>query len=338
MAYSHYRSHAPGWGTQQFQLGAPPLPNYQPQSTWTGQDFYSAHAGGDPSLYQNTITRNSSGMGSVGKHEAKVLHRRAYAGLGEITHMLPQEIGGAAAYEAYRQVKYGSSMYQFLHGDYERQREALRGLAIAEVVRLWQDTGRGIDQYGLQVACDAAAATAYHIVSQRESEESQGMGVGYGAGSYRDRRNSFSAFPPSYASSGGYGTGSGFGGTSTLGGGSPLMPASQMGMGASPIPVPGSPYAHMSMGVPYVSSVGSVGGGVPTSYGGGGYGYAGSYGSYGTPGYDVGGLQAANAYHLGGYASLPGSPQTIIIPPPEGRRHRSSRRHHRRHHSHDRYS
>jgi len=187
-----------------------------------------------------------------------------------------------------------------------------------------------MDQYGQQVACDAAAATAYHIVSQREMEESQGMGMGFGTGSYRDRRNSFGAFPtPGYASSGGYGAGSVYGGASTLGGGSPLMIS-------SPIPVPGSPYAHMGGGVPYVGSMGSVGGGFPSSYGG----YAGSYGSYGTPGYDVGGLQLGNAYPLGGYASLPGSPQTIVIPPPEGRRHRHRHHHHhhRRHRSHDRYS
>ena len=35
-------------------------------------------------LYQNTISRLSSGMGGVGpvgKHEARIWHRRAYAGL-----------------------------------------------------------------------------------------------------------------------------------------------------------------------------------------------------------------------------------------------------------------
>ncbi|KAH9032642.1 hypothetical protein EDB84DRAFT_1561913 [Lactarius hengduanensis] len=322
MAYSYYRSHAPGWGTQQFQLGAPPMPSYQPQSTWTGQDFYSAHAlGGDPMLYQNTISRATSG-GGVGKHEAKIWHHRAYGGLGEVTHMLPQEVGAAAAYEAYRQVKYGSGMYQFLHGDYERQQEALRGLAIAEVVRLWQDTGRGMDQYGQQVACDAAAATAYHIVSQRESEESQGLG--FGSGSYRDRRNSFGAFPTQgYASSGGYGTGSVYGGASPL-------------MGASPIPVPGSPYSTMGGGVPF-GSMGSVGGGLASPYGG----HVGQYGTYGSPhGYDVGGLQAAGGYPMS-YPGLSTSP-TIVIPPPpsEGRhrhRHRHHSHHHRRHRSHDRY-
>ena len=47
---------------------------------------------------------------------------------------MPQEIGAAAAYEAYRQVKYGQNVYSFLYSDFERQREALRALAIAEGV------------------------------------------------------------------------------------------------------------------------------------------------------------------------------------------------------------
>jgi hypothetical protein len=97
--------------------------------------------------------------------------------------MMPQQIGFAAAYEAYRQIRYRSNVYNHLYTDYELQRAALRALAIAEgmslsillclmsyvsfhltkAARLWQDTGRGIDQYGLQMACDAAAATASHI-------------------------------------------------------------------------------------------------------------------------------------------------------------------------------
>lgn len=44
------------------------------------------------------------------------------------------EIGAAAAYEAYRQLKYGHNVYSFLYSDFERQREALRALAIAEGV------------------------------------------------------------------------------------------------------------------------------------------------------------------------------------------------------------
>ena len=46
--------------------------------------------------------------------------------------MLPEELGHAAAYEAYRTWKHNSFMYEPLSGDLERQREALIGLAIAE--------------------------------------------------------------------------------------------------------------------------------------------------------------------------------------------------------------
>ena len=48
--------------------------------------------------------------------------------------MMPQEIGAAAAYEAYRQIKYGTNVYSFLYDDYDRQHEALRAMAIAEGV------------------------------------------------------------------------------------------------------------------------------------------------------------------------------------------------------------
>jgi hypothetical protein len=48
--------------------------------------------------------------------------------------MMPLEIGAAAAYEAYRQIKYGHNVYSFLYSDFERQREALRALAVAEGV------------------------------------------------------------------------------------------------------------------------------------------------------------------------------------------------------------
>jgi hypothetical protein len=46
--------------------------------------------------------------------------------------MLPEEIGHAAAYEAYRTWMHNSSIYEPLSGDAERQREGLIGLAIAE--------------------------------------------------------------------------------------------------------------------------------------------------------------------------------------------------------------
>jgi hypothetical protein len=252
--------------------------------------------------------------------------------------MMPEEIGAAAAYEAYREMKYSSSMYNFLYTDFERHREALRGMAIAEgnvtidpspfhfthvidsfiikVVRLWQDTGRVLDQHGQQVACDAAASTADQILAQRGMEGGH-LGMGLGAGSYRDRRNSFSAYPAS-----GY---AGSMGGSVYGGSSPMM---------GTMSIPGSPYSPMGGGLPVGMPMSSYGGG----YGGG---YAGSYGGYAASPYDLsGGLQVPGMGYPGYATSLPGSPAAIILPPAEGHHHRHrsrSHRHHRRHRSHDRY-
>jgi hypothetical protein len=50
--------------------------------------------------------------------------------------MMPQQIGFAAAYEAYRRIKYGFNVYNLLYTDYWRQYEALRALAIAEGMSL----------------------------------------------------------------------------------------------------------------------------------------------------------------------------------------------------------
>jgi hypothetical protein len=51
---------------------------------------------------------------------------------GELSRMLPEDIGHAAAYEAYRTWIHNSSIYEPLSGDIARQREGLIGLAIAE--------------------------------------------------------------------------------------------------------------------------------------------------------------------------------------------------------------
>jgi hypothetical protein len=71
--------------------------------------------------------------------------------------MGPQEIGFAAAYEAHRQIKYGANVYNNLYTDYERQREALRALAIAEglspsILRL-SHASRGFPPYQKPRAC-----------------------------------------------------------------------------------------------------------------------------------------------------------------------------------------
>jgi len=61
--------------------------------------------------------------------------------------MMPMEIGAAAAYEAYRQIKYGHNVYSFLYSDFERQREALRALAVAEGVCYHNHTSLSIDPH-----------------------------------------------------------------------------------------------------------------------------------------------------------------------------------------------
>ncbi|KAJ6497873.1 hypothetical protein C8R45DRAFT_984522 [Mycena sanguinolenta] len=178
MNYNYYQHNVPGWGTNQLQFGQPPAPPFQPQPNWGGQDFYNAHAiNPDSSLYNNAWNRVRSYSGSavdngVGMHEAKHWHRRAYGGLGELGQMQAEEIGHAAAYEAYRTWIHNSSMHEPLSGDVERQREGLIGLAVAEASRLLQVSNRSMDQYARTVASESAAATAsiifYH---SREREE-----------------------------------------------------------------------------------------------------------------------------------------------------------------------
>ncbi|KAF8054169.1 hypothetical protein FPV67DRAFT_1683026 [Lyophyllum atratum] len=44
MSYGYYQQNSPGWGTNQYQFGPPPTPNFQSQPSWGGMDFYRAHA------------------------------------------------------------------------------------------------------------------------------------------------------------------------------------------------------------------------------------------------------------------------------------------------------
>ncbi|KAL0956120.1 hypothetical protein HGRIS_002287 [Hohenbuehelia grisea] len=172
MAYNYYRTAQPGWGTSQFQFGAPPVPAFQPQPSWGGVDYYRAHAGSpDSSLFDhawNRVRNFSDGVSNfgVGLHEARHWHRRAYGGLGELATMQPSEIGHAAAYEAYRTWIHNSSIYEPISGDLERQREGLIGLSVAEAARLLQYTQRPMDTYTRTEASDAAAATASVIFRQ----------------------------------------------------------------------------------------------------------------------------------------------------------------------------
>ena len=97
--------------------------------------------------------------------------------------MQPNEIGHAAAYEAYRTWIHNSSIYEPLSGDIERQREALTGLAVAEGLllgsschiymliinlasRLLQYSSLPADNYTRLAASEAAAHTASYIFYQ----------------------------------------------------------------------------------------------------------------------------------------------------------------------------
>ncbi|RPD73767.1 hypothetical protein L226DRAFT_464829 [Lentinus tigrinus ALCF2SS1-7] len=168
MAYDYYRNNIPGWGTSQFQFGAPPAPMFHPQPSWGGLDFFNAHAiNPDPMLYNTVMARapHFAGMG-LGRDQARYWHKRIYSGLIPLMQVLPNDMGAAAAYEAYRMWKHNSFLYEPLGADREAQREGLIGMAIGEATRLWQYAGRPTDTYGLRAACEAAAAAA-SILAER---------------------------------------------------------------------------------------------------------------------------------------------------------------------------
>lgn len=97
--------------------------------------------------------------------EARRSNRRAYGNFGEINHMQPEEIGHAAAYQAYRSWLHNGSMYD-VHADRERQRAGLVGIAVAEVTRLLQYSARPLDRYSQSLAAEAAAQTVTSLFSQ----------------------------------------------------------------------------------------------------------------------------------------------------------------------------
>ncbi|KAH7108124.1 hypothetical protein BKA62DRAFT_681137 [Auriculariales sp. MPI-PUGE-AT-0066] len=189
--YSQYQA-MPGWGSQQYAFAAPPAPTYQPQPTWRGADYYSAHYGQpDNSLFDYVWSRVRGafvGIG-VGKEEAKYWHRRVYGGMADIPGMEPRHVGAAAGYEALRIWQYHKAIYrQPLSDDHEREREALAGLAVGEGSKLWQYTGRFSDKYGRREACEVAAATAARIFNEKYDYDSYEAYESYGG---RSRRNSF---------------------------------------------------------------------------------------------------------------------------------------------------
>ncbi|KAI0071789.1 hypothetical protein K474DRAFT_1701409 [Panus rudis PR-1116 ss-1] len=215
MAYEYYRTSYPGWGQQQLNFGAPPIPNIQPQPHWSGWDYYSAHGiNPDPSLFYSIMDRiRGYGLnGGYDKRDARVFHHRIYSGLVPLTQTLPTDIGAAAAYEAYRMWKHHHQiLYAQIGGQREREREGLIGLAVAEATHLWQYSGRSMDTYGLRQALESAAMTAariaYRVLDERDGYFSSRSSVSdyddYGGGGYSRRRRHSTVgisptIPPNY--------------------------------------------------------------------------------------------------------------------------------------------
>ncbi|PIL34137.1 hypothetical protein GSI_03848 [Ganoderma sinense ZZ0214-1] len=365
MAYNYYQTQVPGWGTTQFQFGAPPVPTFHPQPSWRGYDFYNAHAASpDPGLFESIMGRLRDVLGlGIGHSDARHWHKKVYSGMVPLSQLLPADIGAAAAYEAYRTWKYNSFLYEPLSADRERQREGLIGMAIAETQRLWQYSGRPHDAYGLRAACEAAAAAGSSLADRLfSSYGSNGLG----------RSSSFSSASDAYAYDDGYNRHgrrsrhNSFNNATVVrvGGGSPSLghavPAyAGSAPGAVPMPIPGQPigaqYAvgtpgsYGTYGTPYAASAQAA---LPGSY---------TYGSglsgrvspspYGAPqvaaaapytynGMPVGGGFAPSASPYpgaqpGGYvlpngqSVPPGS--TVVITKSRSRRHSSASRHHKHH-------
>lgn len=107
MAYYQYYQSQPNYGTSAYQVVMPPTPSYQPQPSWTGSDYYRAHAGYgggvggasyddgldvsrrgvsppvDSGIFDWVWSRMKSivGGGGVSRDEARHWHKRVYGGM-----------------------------------------------------------------------------------------------------------------------------------------------------------------------------------------------------------------------------------------------------------------
>ncbi|KAI5123857.1 hypothetical protein M0805_005674 [Coniferiporia weirii] len=357
--YDLYRT-APGWGTSSYQFVSPQIPSYQPQPNWGGLDYYNAHSGGQPDPYVYDYARNrvrSHPGAGVGKEEAKIWHRRAYGGLGDIRRMLPADIGAAAAYEVWRNWKHHYGVYgQPLAGDPDRQQDALIGLAVSEAKRLWDYTGHPPNAYGRLEAVEAAAGTASRILTNVWALDGGGYNAYPSSAGRLSRRASAASLhgrslsrgrgaaspflPDGYGGGGsvygdGYGGGGGGGvgglAGSAYGGGydyeDPGMAVAAAGALARRRSFSGAAGAYPPVGVQYGTPV-SAGYGTPAPA---------AYGTYGG-GYGGGGYPTPGALTQQPYAAQPS--MTVIQPSSSHRhghhRHRSSSRHRsdRHHHRH----
>ncbi|GJE92308.1 hypothetical protein PsYK624_084620 [Phanerochaete sordida] len=319
-SYDWYRSNLPGWGSSQMRFREPPMPAFQPLPSWSGWDYYRAHAiNPDQNLYYTVMnrTRDLGPTGGGDLEQARVWQRRVYSGLVDLGQLLPQDIGMAAAYEAYRMWKHHRPvLFDPLlsgggpTGGMERVREGLVGLAIAEASRLWYYTNRAMDTYGLRDCLESAALTAFRI-SYTVLQEGAYAGGGYADPGYAGggMPSPIDSYNDGY--SGGYSRGrrgSFSGVASSLG---RRSPSPFLGAGAG-IPIPGrarSDSASLLGGSPYLGSS-------PSGYNAGlappAAGYAG--GSYPGPGLQpaYGGGYPAGQPYAGPLAGMRAGVNTLL--------------------------
>ncbi|RPD63804.1 hypothetical protein L227DRAFT_598872 [Lentinus tigrinus ALCF2SS1-6] len=294
----------------------------QPQPTWRGGNAHATNL--HPGLFDTVMTRIRNGLRlGISHWEARGWHKNVYSGLVPLTQLLPEDIGAAAAYEAYRTWKHNSFLYEPLSAERDAQRKDLIGMAVAETQRLWQYSQRAYD--GLRAACEAAASTA-SMLSDRLFAQSAGLGGRassfassgdpYYEDSYRRRsRSRHNSLPGIAMNTGAYRAGAGMPGSYGAGAGM------QGSYGSTPYGAGAgflgsySPYRGASPN-PYAAAAATTSqytfNGVPVGYGAGAAPYAGSTG-----------YTLAN-----GQAIPPGSTVIINHKPSRSRRHSTAGRHH----------
>jgi len=171
MAYDYYRGYQPQmWGNPQYQLPAAPAVSYIPQTGWGGMDYYRAHTRWadveeDDDIFERIIHGVRRWIGNAGSNteEAREAHQRVYAGWIDMRTASPEIVGAAAAFEALRFWETNSSLRLPVVDDLEREEDAIMGLAVAEVSKLWGYTGRLWGDRGRKEAAEEAAATVHRI-------------------------------------------------------------------------------------------------------------------------------------------------------------------------------
>jgi len=95
--------------------------------------------------------------------DAQMWHQKVYGGLCDLEQIRAEEIGHAAAYEAFRIWIHYPHLYEHFNDSTERRRESFISLAIAEASKMIQHGDQWMDSHGKTLAAESAAATASRI-------------------------------------------------------------------------------------------------------------------------------------------------------------------------------